>query len=200
MDSKQLSTHDGKKMSQVKALIAPFLVVFALGGCASVQVHRQVLQGEAPLRPSLGVISLRPETRWRADQKEPKVREKIALAAIGQAFRDLPNGRVAETRPISPWTQQADLRLDEAKKAGIDTIIVITVEELGPRLYLSVPVLWSTYSDVKFELRAIKTFTGETLLDVNYNRLVGGPFQLRGLWPLQAEMEFALREVMGLTN
>ncbi|MNY54221.1 hypothetical protein D3C86_1900650 [compost metagenome] len=76
-------------------------------------------------------------------------------------------------------------------------MVAITVEELGPQLYLSIPVLWTTYSDVRFQLQAVRTRTGETVLDVKHKRLVGGPFQLRGVGPLQAEMETALREVLG---
>lgn len=186
-------------MSRLKSLV---LVAFLLGGCASVQVQHQVLQGETPLiqpaRPSLGVIAVRPETRWRPDQKEPEVRERIAMAAIEAVFRDLPSVRVAEIRPFIRWSEPSESRFAEERRAGIDTVVFITVEELGPRLYLSIPVLWSTYSDVKFQLRAVRTQTGETILDIKHSRLVGGPFQLRGVGPLQAEMETALQDALVL--
>ncbi|HEY9898685.1 MAG TPA: hypothetical protein V6D00_05840 [Pantanalinema sp.] len=189
-------------MFRIRSFIAVTVTALFLGGCASVQVQHELLQGEAPLyqpaRASLGVISVRPETRWRPDQKEPESRERIARAAIEAVFRDLPASRVAEIRPFARWSATADLGLAEARQAGVDTVVTITVEELGPQLYLSIPVLWSTYSDVRFQLRAVRAQTGETLLDIKHKRLVGGPFELRGVGPLQAEMELALREVLGL--
>ncbi|MBO9539071.1 hypothetical protein J7643_00585 [bacterium] len=188
-------------MSRAISRIAITMAALLLSGCATVQVQHEVLQGEAPLyqptRLPLGVLSVRPLSRWRPDQKEVPAREKIARAAIEAVFRNLPSGSVAEIRPFEPFSAQSDLKLAEARTANIDTVVTITVEELGPQLYLSIPVLWSTYSDVRFQLQAVRTQTGETVLDVKHKRLVGGPFELRGVQPLQAEMETALREVLG---
>lgn len=191
-------------MPQIKALIATLVLIMGFSGCASSQIHNEVLQGVSPqLQPAgpyFGKISLRPETRWRADQKEPSVRERIALAAMDQVFRDAPFGQVAETRAFSVWSSESEQHLDEARSAGIDTVLVVTVEELGPLFYVSVPILWSSYSDIKFEIKAIKVLTGETILNLKHHRVVGGPFQLRGLWPLQSEMEIALRDALGLSK
>lgn len=181
-------------MSKLKSL----LLVLFLSGCATVQVQREVFQGEAPLfQPArtLGVIEVCPETRWRPDQKEPKLREGIARAAIEAVFRSIPTGRVNAIRPFAPSSSREE-RFETERAAGIDTMVFITVEELGPKLYLSIPALWSTYSDIQFQLWAVRT-TGETVLDVKHHRTVGGPFQLRGLGPLQGEMETALRDVLG---
>lgn len=183
-------------------LIAVLLLALLLGGCPSVQVNHELLQGNVPLlqpdQASLGVLSVRPQTRWRPDQKEPPVRERIARAAIEAVFRDLPSGRVAEIRPFEPWSASSSVSLEEARAAGFDTVVSLTVEELGPQLVFSIPVLWSTYSDIRFQLRAVRTDTGAAIVDVRHRRLVGGPFELRGLGPLQAEMETALREVLGV--
>jgi hypothetical protein len=39
---------------------------------------------------SLGKVTVAPLTRWRADQKEPELREAIAMKAINTAFAGTP--------------------------------------------------------------------------------------------------------------
>lgn len=190
-------------MRPLNPLAALMALVLTLSACASVQVRDDVLQGALPWAPaqggSLGRLSVWPETTWRPDQKERESREAMAVAAITRAFADYPHGTVSEIRPVTPWVAESEPeRLGAAKAAGIDTVVMVRVSELGPLLYLSLPVLWSTYSDVKFRLRIVRPENGQVLLDAERHRKVGGPFALRGTEPLAAEMELALRDALGL--
>ena len=188
---------------RLRGFVVTLLAAGTLTACASVQMRDDVTQGLLPWAPtpggSLGRLSVWPESDWRADQKEKPSREAMAQTAIAQAFKDFPHGTVAEIRPVTAWnTSTESERLAEAKQAGLDTVVFIRVSELGPLLYLSIPVLWSTYSDVKFRLRLVNLGSGEVLLDAERHRQVGGPFALRGTEPLAAEMETALRDALGL--
>ncbi len=171
-------------------------------GCASVQVRDDVLTGALPWsQPSggLGDVSVWPETVWREDQKEKPLREGMIQAAVASTFQGFPHGAIAEIRPVTPWVAESEPeRLASAHAAGIDTVVMVRVSELGPLLYLSIPVLWSTYSDVKVRLRVVSLTSGEVLLDAERRRQVGGPFVLRGVEPLTGELEIALRDALAL--
>lgn len=136
-----------------------------------------------------------PLTHWRPDQKEPPVREAIAEAAIKSSFTGLRCARTVEIRPIAS-DQTLPQTLDAARQAGATTLVVVTVHELGPILTLSLPVLWSGWSDVAFEFKAIDVKSGQVALDLIRHRRVGGAFNLRGLGPLQAEFEAALKPLL----
>lgn len=191
-------------MRPVQRRLALLACLLLLGqGCASVQVRDNLLHARLPWAPgpdaTLGHVSVWPETDWRADQKEPASRAAMAETAIAQAFRDFPHGNVSEIRPIAPHDAATEpARLQAAQAAGNDAVIQIRVSELGPLLLISVPVLWSTYSDVKFRLRIVRLADGESLLDVERHRQVGGPFVLRGTAPLAEELEIALCDALAL--
>ena len=191
-----------RPLQRLTVLLATALMGTA---CAAVQVRDDVLQGGLPWAPppggTLGRVSVWPETTWRPDQKEQASREAMAHAAITQAFAEFPHGTVSEIRPVTPWAAESEAeRLAAAKAAGNDTVVMVRVSELGPLLYLSLPVLWSTYSDVKFRLRLVSLDSGQVLLDAERHRQVGGPFALRGTQPLTSEMEIALRDALGLPS
>lgn len=175
-----------------------------LTGCSSLQVKDNVLASDPPLcqpqRPPLGAIAVLPETRWRPDQKEPAVRQAIAQSALEEVFSAGPGGCPAAIRPFATWSLEPERQvLSREAAAGVDTVIFLQVEELGPLVYLSFPVLWTMLSEVKLRFRAVSTHTGEIYLDVRRQRKVGGPFELRGLAPLQGEMATTLRELLGVT-
>ena len=94
-----------------------------------------------------------------------------------------------DVRPLAPSPPLLEPeRLEALALEGIDTVISLSVEELGPTLTLSLPVLWSGSSVAAFSLRAIHLPTRRVLLDARVARTTGGPFQLRpAAW---AEREF----------
>lgn len=177
------------------ALVAALLV--ALPGCATAQQTSAPVTAGSPLCApgvSLGKVVIAPLTRWRADQKEPQVREAIAEKAIAAVAPSLSCAASIEVLSIAADAQSAE-RLAAAKAGGAETALLIRINELGPVTIISFPALWSTYSDVQFTLDAIDVQTGETLRSISHQRRKGGAFEVRGLDPLQGEMEQALKDV-----
>lgn len=144
---------------------------------------------------SLGKVVVAPLTRWRADQKEPEIREAIAMKAIEAVLPAMPCATSVKVMPVLPDTQSV-ARLSEARRDGATSVVFIRIDELGPIAILSFPALWSTWSDVKFTLDAVNAANGETLRSIPHRRQKGGAYEVRGLDPLQAEMEQALKDVI----
>ena len=169
-----------------------------LTACASVEAASTPQAGSPPIctaSAKLGAAAVVPLTHWRPDQKEPPVREAIAQRALENAFRSTPCAASAKVLAIGPDTAR-DARLVEAKSSGANTAILVTVQELGPIFIISVPVLFSGWSDVKFTIEEVDLSNGATKLKFDHHRKVGGAFNLRGLGPLQGEMETALHDVI----
>lgn len=177
---------------------AAVLLMLAATACASAPPGAQDLPVQAAVCApgvSLGKVVIAPLTRWRADQKEPEVREAIAMRAIEAVLPAMPCATGVDVLPIAPDASSA-ARLSEARSDGAETAILIHIEELGPIAILSFPALWSTWSDAKFTLDVVDTATGVVRRSIPHRRQKGGAFELRGLEPLQAEMEQALKDVI----
>lgn len=179
-------------------LFVSFLAMLASAACASSPPPVDVPAKQAPVcapGASLGKVVVAPLTRWRADQKEPELREAIAMKAIEAAVPGMPCATGVKVLPIAPDVSSA-ARLAEARSDGAETAILIHIEELGPIAILSFPALWSTWSDVKFTLDVVDVVTGSVRRSIPHHRQKGGAFEMRGLEPLQAEMEQALKDVI----
>jgi hypothetical protein len=144
---------------------------------------------------SLGKVVVGPLTRWRVDQKEPELREAIAMKAIEAVLPAMPCAASVEVLPALP-DAQAIAHLSQARRNGATTAILVRIDELGPLAVVSFPTLWSTWSDVKFTLDAVDVASGETLRSIPHRRQQGGAYEVRGLGPLQSEMELALKDVV----
>lgn len=183
-----------------------FAVVFAVllvAACSSVDADNANRVGAPPVcaGADIGPVVVAPQTRWRPDQKEPDKREAIATAAIASAFQSLPCARDVRVLPIRPASAPSSssspsLYAAPADAAGARTAVIVTVKELGPIFVVSVPVLWSGWSDVVFDLQVIDIASGRTTLDLTHHRKVGGPWTIRGVGPLQDEFETALKAVL----
>lgn len=184
------------------------LILFAamaalLNGCAATTTSLYLAAGSEPLcRPEadpLGRVAVLPEAAWRADQKDVGERLEMAQHAIESAFTDFPCGDLTEPGGISGFARWADRPeaavLEQLGGRGIDTVIFLRLEELTPRLLvtLSLPFLWSGTSEADFRIRAIATETSSVLIDLRVKRSTGGPFHLRPASWAEAELEAALR-------
>jgi hypothetical protein len=174
------------------------VVLCGLAACTTIDSQDEAVSGVPPLckaNSDLGFVVVAPLTHWRADQKEPKVREAIAEAAIKSSFAELSCARSMEIRSIAV-DQTLPQAFDQARHANATTLVVVTIRELGPIVNLSFPVLWSGWSDVAFDFKAIDLESGRSVLELSRHRQVGGAFNLRGLGPLQAEFEAALKPLL----
>jgi hypothetical protein len=186
------------KEQAVRALLV--ILALALSACSSAADTQAVSTGAPPLCAGgrdLGAVLVVAETRWRPDQKDVPTREAWAQRAIGHAFEGLPCGRVLAVTPIAATSSESDASLLAAHaESAPQTLVRVRVEELGPQLLISIPVLWRVNSDAKFHVRAIDAASGAVLLELDHRRIVGGPFSLRPAAMAEGEFETALKQVL----
>jgi hypothetical protein len=155
-----------------------------------------------PRRAGLGVVAVLPEAAWRSDQKEAAERLAMAGRALTRAFAALPCGSLAPpggVRPFSPWAPSPEESvLQPLAEAGIETALLVRIEELTPRLLvtLSVPFLWFGASEADFSIRAVHLPSRSVLLDARIQRITGGPFHLRPPAWSEDELVRALEQVL----
>ncbi len=151
----------------------------------------------------LGKIVVLPEAAWRLDQKEPDKREAMALAEIEKSFQQFPCGSISYPegiREFSNWASEPESELlKRFSGEGIDTIIIIRIEELTPRLQVtfSLPFLWVGSTEADFRIRVISVKTGAVLNDMRVKQLTGGPFNIRPAEWSRIELNIALEKIIG---
>ena len=166
---------------------AYYIAVFAgLAACASPRTE-DILEAESsPICApgvDLGGTRVLLKTEWRDDQKEPIKREHMAQNVVRSVFQDLPCGRyVAE---------------DDVDEGTIDTLVEITLREFGPELVLSVPVIWSTNTDVDATIRVTDVGSGGLRFAASERRKEGGAFSVKSLSDVPATFENLLTEWIG---
>ena len=174
------------------------VLLAAAAGCASAPLGAESFPSQAPLcEPgiALGKVVIAPVTRWRPDQKEPAVREAIAQKAIEAVAPTISCATSVSVLPIAANSTSATA-LATARKDGAKTVLFVRIDEVGPIAVLSFPALWSTWSDVKFTLDAVDVQTNANVRSIPHRRQKGGALEVRGLGPLQGEMEAALKDVI----
>ena len=121
--------------------IIAFFVVAVLSGCAITTTKTYIATGTDAIckrNSKLGKIAVLPEAAWRSDQKEPKVREAMALQEIKNSFQNIscdnltdPEG--VKIKKFSKWSSRPEHELvKQFSTEGIDTIILLRIEELTP--------------------------------------------------------------------
>lgn len=182
------------------------LVAVSITGCTTtMDIYRAA--GEKTLCNDKGndpgIIVVLPEAAWRYDQKEPDKRQAMALEEIRNAFQDIPCGKLAlpgGIREFSNWSGKTESELlKQFANEGIDTIILIRIEELTPRLYFtfSLPILWGGSNEADFRIRALSVKTGAVLTDMRVKRSSGGPFNIRPAEWSRDELNAALHDIIG---
>ncbi len=179
-----------------------------LSGCASTTLSTYPAVGPGGLcnGGSLGTLAVLPEAAWRADQKEPEERQRMAEAAIRRVFESIPCASLDPPGGIAPfadWSAQAESQLTaEYWSKGVDTVVVIRMEELGPLLEVtfSLPFLWSGANEADFRMRVLATRTSEVLQDLRVRRVTRGVFNIRPASWSEEELEAGLRAVIGETG
>jgi hypothetical protein len=190
-----------KKTSLILGLVLYTLV----SGCAvtNYSTYPTVGNGKICNGKNLGKVAVLPEAAWRPDQKEPETRERMAMDEIKKSFQVFPCGIISSTqgvRKFSNWSSEPESELlTQFLSEDIDTVIMIRVEELTPRIQVtfSLPFLWGGSSEADFRLRVLSTSTGAVLNDMRVKRLTGGPFNIRPAEWSRAELNSALTEAIG---
>jgi hypothetical protein len=178
-----------------------------ISGCASTSIKTYKAAGKSTIcdgkNDSLGHIAVLPETAWRSDQKEPAERESMASEEITKAFQGFPCGNLSAPggiRNFSSWSSKPESELlKQFSIEGVDTIILLRIEELTPNLYftLSLPILWIGSNEADFRIRMLSVKTGEVLTDMRVRRSTGGPFNIRPAEWSRDEFKAALQGIIG---
>lgn len=96
--------------------------------------------------------------------------------------------------------KDSDVLFASSEKA-VDTVIIIRVEELTPRLNISfsIPFLWNGTNEADFRVKTISVKTGNVLTDMRIERETHGPFNIRPAEWSGEELYAALRSVIKQT-
>jgi hypothetical protein len=187
-------------------LIATIILAMLITGCAttSTKIYRMSERTAICGRngDDFGYVAVLPETAWREDQKEPAKRELMALEEIKKAFDNFPCGRLSApggVREFAQWSRKSESALlKDFSNQGVDTSILLRLEEFTPRLYFtfSLPVLWGGSSEADFRIRMLSVKTGEALFDMRVLRSTGGPFNIRPAEWARDELRIALHDII----
>jgi hypothetical protein len=182
------------------------VIIILFTGCATTMTEKYRAAGSEAIcdgrSRSLGYTAVLPEAAWRKDQKEPQKREQMALEEIKNVFQNLSCGNLnppGGVREFSNWSGKPESELlKQFKKKGIDTIIILRIEELTPRIFftLSLPVLWGGSNEADFRIRTLSVKSGKVLNDMRVKRSTGGPFNIRPAKWSGEELNAALHDII----
>lgn len=184
------------------ASVAVAIATGALSGCASTQLQSAGQMPEAPLcqAPNENVSALILwGAQWRADQKEPALREAAARRGIEKFFADsscFMNARVLQSineRPALDTAPEDLLGLAAREQPRASRALFITVRELGPvlKVFNSLALIEGG-TEVVFDVRSVDIATGKSSSDFQANWRRGGPWVIKGTGSLDTDMRAAL--------
>jgi len=187
-------------------LFSVILLALSIAGCASTSMKTYLSAGKPTIcdgkNDGLGHVVILPETAWRNDQKEPAKRASMALEEIKNAFQGFPCGSLSAPggiRNLSSWSSKPESELlNKFSNEGVDTIILLRIEELTPYLYFtfSLPILWGGANEADFRIRMLSVKTGDVLTDMRVRRSTGGPFNIRPAEWSRDELKAALHDII----
>lgn len=193
-------------MLNIIKFVSLLLITIYASGCTTTRMYTYSIDKNESIcnkvNSDLGNIVVLPEAAWRSDQKEPIKREKMALEEIVSAFTNFPCGNISLPGGIKEFSNWSDIpEVDMLKKfsnQGIDTVIIIRIEELTPRLEItfSIPFLWGGSSEADFRIRVVSVKTGHALADMRVKRVTGGPFNIRPAEWSRVELNAALHSII----
>ena len=187
-------------------LISAIILVMSIAGCATTSTQIYLASEKTAIcsrnSKNLGYTAVLPEAAWRKDQKEPAKRELMAIEEIKKAFDNFPCGNLSVpggVREFAKWSRKSESELLKYfSDEGVDTIILLRMEELTPRLYFtfSLPLLWGGSNEADFRIRMLSVKNGEVLVDMRVLRSTGGPFNIRPAEWARDELQAALHNII----
>ncbi len=189
------------------ALAMIILVInLMITGCATTTVEIYQATGENTLCTNtdinLGYVAVLPEVAWRKDQKEAESRTQMALQEIQRSFKEIPCGNISSPggiKAISDWSAVPESKLlEKFSREGVNTLILLRIEELTPRLFVtfSLPFLWAGTSEADFRVRILSVNSGKVLADMRVKQSTGGPFNIRPAKWARVELGDALDKIV----
>lgn len=177
----------------------------ALAGCATTSVETTSFTLQQPLCVTdnrTGSVSVFWAPRWRADQKEPLLREAAALRGIEAFFASQPCFTQVKIRRIDlPASEdyQSDEQPVSLARSDIttpDKVVLIVVRELGPKLRIGLPMLVAGGTEVVLEVKIAQGVGASLLANLHTHWQKGGPFYIEGVKTLDQDMQTALQGVL----
>ena len=186
-------------MKRILAFASVAALSVLLVGCASTRVETTGSAIKEPLcnvgaQALTAVVYWSPQ--WRADQKEPPLREAAALRGIEDFL-----GRTSclSVAGINRWpageplpSDEGLIRLVAASHPKAERVVFIVVRELGPRLMIGIPVIVEGGTEVLIEVRVLNTHSSESLANTRTLWRNGGAFVIKGVKTLDQDMSAAL--------
>jgi hypothetical protein len=191
-------------MRTASSLVLACLIA-AITGCASTRVETSGKAMTAPLcRPhgeKIVVLALW-ATKWRHDQKEPQLREAVALQGLEDFFATVGCVETSEIRRL-PTPDESNSPSDEqlreiasTAKPIPDRVVLVTVRELGPKLLIGIPNIIEGGTEVVLEIRVIDSDAAQPLADFKTHWKNGGRFVVKGVKSLPQDMKSALHTAL----
>lgn len=180
-------------------------MILTLSGCTTTRTHTYNTGQRLTICDNknidLGNTVVLYETAWRSDQKEPLHRQQMALEEIENVFMQFPCGNIDLSNGIVNFNSLNITEIEMLKKYSrqmIDTVIIIRLEELTPRLEItfSIPFLWSGFNEADFRVKAISVKSANTFIDMRVKRVTGGPFNIRPAEWSRTEFNAALSSII----
>lgn len=119
-------------------------------------------------------------SQWREDQKQPE--ERLYRAE----------------RIVRAWAENTDcfnLLPNDATTANTHRV-TITLYELGPHFTLSIPILWSGHTEIKFRIDIESLNENRIVTSKIVHAIEGGSFNIRTLEDAYREFERQLHEIV----
>ncbi len=188
----------------IRPAFAAALLGLLVAGCATTTVQTS---GTALRHPMCRADGIKPTAalywmpQWRADQKEPQVREALAERGVvrfvaQQACLHITDAqRLAGEGGSVPDNAELLGRASEARPVP-ELAVLVVVRELGPRLLIGLPTLVEGGTEVVIDVRLLRLSTAEMLLDSRIQWRNGGAFVIKGIGSLDTDLAAALSSAL----
>ena len=189
------------QMPSMKRILARAMlaVLSLLAACTSTKVETTGSPVKEPVcqvgaRALTTVVYWGPQ--WRADQKEPPLREAAALRGI-QDF-------LSRTSCLAVWgihrlpaedalrSDEELMRMASSPSTKPERVLLIVVRELGPRLTVGIPVIVEGGTEVLIDVRVLDPQSSAPLANTRTFWRNGGTFVIKGVKTLDQDMSAAL--------
>lgn len=178
----------------LRSVLAAALAGLLLAGCASTTVQSS---GTALSQPLCRADGIKPTAalywmpQWRADQKEPQVREALAKRGIERFVAEQPCLDITGAQRLAGKSGGVPDNAELLGRAGgarpaPEVVLLVVLRELGPRLVIGLPVLVEGGTEVAIDVRLLRVSTAEVLLDSRTRWRNGGTFVIKGVGALDA--------------
>ena len=186
-------------MTQISIIFLLCLSLFT--GCASLKVNTSGSEIITPLctndKPKVETVVIW-AALWRANQKEPLLRESMAKQGIEKFLHETNCISVASIQQISIDKElpSDEFLIEEAAKYPAKQLLFIVVRELGPTLEIGLPIIVRGYTEVVLEVKVIDLdFHSVT----NFSKVHwqhGGNLVIKGIKSLPDDMASALHVLL----